>query len=189
MPKQKDKSTIANCGDHDVILPENRLNAAVINGSTESEDPVARAEKALAGLSSQFGSWMDSECARLDAARSEIRKAGPLDNHRGALFRAAHDIKGQAATFGYPAVAMAADSLCRLLEHTPEGCRLPLDLIDQHVDAVSAIYRAYALSDAKHLAETLTKRLSDATDEFLLRENCDRPEVTEQIEAPSISPK
>ena len=39
---------------------------------------------------------------------------------RDELFHAAHDIKGEAATFGYPLVAPAADSLCRLLEHTPE---------------------------------------------------------------------
>ena len=108
--------------------------------------------------------------------------------NKEALFRAAHDIKGEAATFGYPAVASAANSLCRLIEHTPANQRIPLKLIDQHVDAVRAIYREYARSDAKELAGTLTKRLREVTDEFLVRENHDRPEVLEQLKGPSIVP-
>jgi HPt (histidine-containing phosphotransfer) domain-containing protein len=105
------------------------------------------------------------------------------------LFHAAHDIKGEAATFGYPAVASAADSLCRLIEHTPDMTPIPPNLIDQHVDAVRAIYREYARSDAKQLAAKLTKRLREVTDEFLLHENSDRPEVLEQLKGPSIVPE
>ena len=72
--------------------------------------------------------------------------------NKEALFHAAHDIKGEAATFGYPVVAPAADSLCRLIEHTPDVTRIPLALVDQHVDAVRAIYREYVRSDAEVLA-------------------------------------
>jgi chemotaxis protein histidine kinase CheA len=50
------------------------------------------------------------------------------------LFRAAHDIKGETATFGYQAVTPVADSLCRLLEHAPDIKRIPLALVQQHVD-------------------------------------------------------
>ena len=153
------------------------------------EDPVARAEKALAELSPEFANWMDSECERLDTARRNLLKDGHSAANKEALFRAAHDIKGEAATFGYPAVASAANSLCRLIEHTPAESSIPLKLIDQHVDAVRAIYREYARSDAKELAATLTKRLRDVTDEFLVRENHDRPEVLEQLKAPSIVPE
>ena len=63
------------------------------------------------------------------------------------------------------------------------------NLIDQHVDAVRAIHREYARSDAKQLATMLTKRLRDVTDEFLVHENRDRPEVLEQLKAPSIAPE
>ena len=35
---------------------------------------------------------------------------------RAALFRAAHDIKGEAATFGYPIAGRIAGSLCRLID-------------------------------------------------------------------------
>ena len=61
----------------------------------------------------------------------------------------------------------AADSLCRLIEYTPDATRIPLKLVDQHVDAVRAIYREYSRSDAKELAAMLTQRLREVTDEFL----------------------
>jgi HPt (histidine-containing phosphotransfer) domain-containing protein len=105
------------------------------------------------------------------------------------LFHAAHDIKGEAATFGFPLLTAAADSLCRLIEHTPDVTRIPIKLVDQHVDAVRAIYREYARSDAKELAAKLTKRLRVVTDEFLIRENRDQPDVLAQIIGPSIAPE
>ena len=77
-------------------------------------------------LSSEFSSWMDSECERLDAARRDVKAKGFTKATRDALFHAAHDIKGQAATFGYPLVASPADSLCRLIEHTPDMNRIPM---------------------------------------------------------------
>src|SRR5690606_12726400 len=99
------------------------------------------------------------------------------------------DIKGEAATFGYPAVAAAADSLCRLIELSPDNTRIPIKLVDQHVDAVRAIYREYSRSDASELANLLTARLREVTDEFLMHENRDRPDVLAQIKSPSIAPE
>ena len=52
-----------------------------------------------------------------------------------------------------------------------------------------AIYREYSRSDAKDLAATLTERLRAVTDEFLIHENRDRPDVLEQIKGPSIAPE
>jgi hypothetical protein len=57
------------------------------------------------------------------------------------------------------------------------------------VDAVRAIFREYARSDAEQLAARLTKTLHEVTDEFLRHENRDRPEVLEQLKSPSIVPE
>ena len=191
MSGSKDKASVVNHGDHEVIVPENKLRAAVSDTSLadDGDDPVARAEKALAALSPEFGAWMDSECDRLDCARREIIGSGFTDANKEALFRAAHDIKGEAATFGYPAVASAAESLCRLIEHAPDPGRIPAALIDQHVDAVRAIYREYGQSDAQKLAATLTKRLREVADDFLIKENRDRPDVLRQLKSPPIVPR
>jgi HPt (histidine-containing phosphotransfer) domain-containing protein len=191
MANPKNKAAVATYGDHEVITPENKLRKAVTAKpySPGEVDPVARAEKALANLSTEFASWMESECERLDKARRDIAVGGFTKTGKDALFHAAHDIKGEAATFGFPLVAVAADSLCRLIEHTPDVTRIPIRLVDQHVDAVRAIYREYARSDAKELAAQLTKRLRVVTDEFLTHENRGRPDVLEQIMGPSIAPE
>ena len=181
---------VATYADHEVITPEHKLRKAVsMKPLLPGDDPVARAEKALAELSSEFSTWMESECDRLDKARHEVKSKGYTKATKEALFHAAHDIKGEAATFGYPAVAAAADSLCRLIEYTPDTARIPDKLVDQHVDAVRAIIREYSRSDAIELATMLTKRLREVTDEFLLHENRGNAEALASIVGPSMVPE
>jgi hypothetical protein len=85
-------------------------------------------------------------------------------------------------------LAAAADSLCRLIEHTPDMRKIPLSLVDQHVDAVRAIYREYSRSDAKEVAAVLTKRLREVTDEFLVDQNQHRPDYLDGIVGPPLAP-
>jgi HPt (histidine-containing phosphotransfer) domain-containing protein len=185
-----EKPAVATYADHEVITPPNKLRNAVstVARIDPSDDPVARAEAALAKLSSEFPSWMDAECERLDEARRNIRAAGLNKATCESLFRAAHDIKGEAATFGYPTVTDPADSLCRLIEHSPDMSRIPLRLIDQHVDAVRAIIREGSLPDGAATAEELISRLRQVTDEFLAHENRDRPDYLEGLVGPPLAP-
>jgi HPt (histidine-containing phosphotransfer) domain-containing protein len=186
-----EKPAVTTYADYEVIRPPNPLRKAAVpvDPSAPQDDPVARAEAALAQLSPEFAGWMDAECERLDLARHQVKAKGFLKHTREDLFHAAHDIKGEAATFGFPAVAAAADSLCRLIEHTPEITRIPMSLVDQHVDAVRAIYREYARSDAKEISTVLTKRLREVTDEFLFQENKHRPDYLDGIVvAPPLAP-
>jgi HPt (histidine-containing phosphotransfer) domain-containing protein len=153
------------------------------------DDPVARAEAELEKLAGEFTAWMYDECERLEAAREDVVRHGLSQRTHGPLFRAAHDIKGEAAIFGYPAVAGAADSLCRLLEHTPQLTRIPIALVDQHVSAVRAIFREYDRPDLSEMVSALTSKLRDVTDEFLEHENSFRPDYLESILAPPLVPK
>ena len=189
MARSKKTASTVSYSDHEVIRPENKLRDKISEvAQSEGDDPVARAERALAELSSEFAGWMESECERLDAARRAIADSGMTLANKDALFRAAHDIKGEAATFGFPAIVSAAESLCRLLEHTPEAGRIPVSLIDKHVDAIRAIYRQQTRSDATGLADKLGKRLREVTDEFLTAENRDRPDILTRLSAPPIVP-
>jgi HPt (histidine-containing phosphotransfer) domain-containing protein len=189
--KKANAPAVSTFADHEVIVPPNKLKRAVQKikpGEKVPFDPVERAEAALAELAADFSVWMDHECARLDAARNAIKASGITPGNKDVLFRAAHDIKGQAATFGYPLVAPVADSLCRLIEHTPDVARLPLRLIDQHVDAVRAIIHKNTRGDVGKYAAELAEKLRHVTDEFLLRENRDRPDALESILSPSLAP-
>jgi chemotaxis protein histidine kinase CheA len=190
MAKSKaDKPMVATYADHEVITPPHKLRSLVKTvEATDDDDPVARAERALETLSSEFTSWMDSECKRLVSAWRDVKAHGLTGKHREDLFHAAHDIKGEAATFGFSYAGEAANSLCRLIEHTPDPRRVPLDLINQHVDAIRAIIREKARPDADDVAQRLTRKLRDVTEDFLRRENPDRLDEIEAILAPPISP-
>src|SRR3979411_2472751 len=86
--------------DHHVITQPNPLRRVLRRvDEKDPDDPVARAEKALAGLSGEFKDWMAIECDRLAAAHVAILKVGFTEATCEELFRAAHDIKGDAATF------------------------------------------------------------------------------------------
>src|SRR5437588_4264600 len=126
--------------DHHVITQPNPLRK-VLRRVPESDldDPVARAEKALAGLSGEFKNWMAIEADRLSAAHAAILRDGFTDATREELFRAAHDIKGDAATFGYTSASAAAQVLCRIIEHAPDLDAVPSNLIAHHINAIQAI--------------------------------------------------
>ncbi|MFA6267107.1 MAG: Hpt domain-containing protein, partial [Pseudolabrys sp.] len=57
---KKNTAAITTYGDHEVIRPENKLRSAATDSPSApgEDDPVARAERALAELSSEFGNWM-----------------------------------------------------------------------------------------------------------------------------------
>jgi len=74
----KDNSVeIKKFADHHVITQPNPLRKVLRRVPEEDrDDPVARAEKALADLSGEFKSWMAIESERLAAAHAAILKDG-----------------------------------------------------------------------------------------------------------------
>ena len=175
--------------DHHVITPPNPLRKVLhrVIGK-DLDDPVARAEKALAGLSGEFQNWMGIEADRLSAAHATILRSGFTDSSREELFRAAHDIKGDAATFGFPSAAAAAESLCRIIEHAPDLDEVPSNLIAHHINAIQAIVRERTKLDTAATAGELSKQLRGIADVFLTHANRHRPEHLEAVLAPSIVP-
>jgi hypothetical protein len=183
------KPDIITYGDHELITPDTRSLRKTLRPAASGEaDPIARAEEALAAISADFSDWMLQECERLDNARHKVREMGLSKQTKQELFLAAHDVKGDSGTLGYPEVSRAAESLCRLLEHAPDLTKIPLAIIDQHVDAVRAIVREYARTDIAAIAAALTGKLRAVTDEFLVKENRHRPDVLRTIQSPSLAP-
>jgi HPt (histidine-containing phosphotransfer) domain-containing protein len=175
--------------DHHVITQPNPLRKVLRRvAEKDLDDPVARAEKALAGLSGEFKNWMTIESERLAAAHASLLKDGFTDVTREELFRAAHDIKGDAATFGFPSAGVAADSLCRIIEHAPNLAEVPAPLIAHHINAIQAIVRERTRLDTVSTANELSRQLRGIADEYLKHANRNRPEHLEAILAPSIVP-
>jgi chemotaxis protein histidine kinase CheA len=190
MAKEKPSSlNVQAFADHHVITQPNPLRRVLRRvDEKDLDDPVARAEQALAGLSGEFKDWMAIECERLAAAHAAILSHGFTTDTSEELFRAAHDIKGDAATFGFPTAGAAAESLCRIIEHAPDLERVPAELIAHHINAIQAIVRENAKIDNAGMAAALSRKLRGVADEYLAAVNRDRPEHLEAILAPSIVP-
>jgi chemotaxis protein histidine kinase CheA len=180
---------IESFADHHVITQPNPLRKVLRRiAPRDLDDPVARAEKALAGLSGEFKNWMAVEADRLSDAHAAILRDGFTDVTREELFRAAHDIKGDAATFGFPSAGAAAESLCRIIEHAPYLDEVPSNLIAHHINAIQAIVRERTRLDTAATAGELSKQLRGIADVFLTHANRNRPEHLEAVLAPSIVP-
>ena len=180
---------IKSFADHHVITQPNPLRKVLRRvAEKDLDDPVARAEQALAGLSGEFKNWMVVESDRLAAAYASVLKSGFNDVTSEELFRAAHDIKGDAATFGFPSAAAAAESLCRIIEHAPEIGEVPPQLIAHHINAIQAIVSERTKLDTVATANELSRKLRGVADKYLMQVNRDRPEHLEAILAPSIVP-
>src|SRR5216683_4854336 len=180
---------IATFADHKVITQPNPLRKVLRRVlDKDLDDPIARAEKALAGLSGEFKNWMAIEADRLSAAHAAVLRDGFTDETREELFRAAHDIKGDAATFGFPSAGAAAESLCRIIEHAPDLDAVPSNLIAHHINAIQAIVHDNTKLDTVSMASELSRKLRGVADEYLTYANRDRPDHLEAILAPSIVP-
>lgn len=187
-PKSADLQ-VETFADHHVITQPNPLRKVLRRVPDEDlDDPVARAEKALAGLSGEFKNWMAVESDRLATAYAVVLTDGFNDVTSEELFRAAHDIKGDAATFGFPSAAAAAESLCRIIEHAPNLSDVPTQLFAHHINAIQAIVGQRTKLDTVATASELSRKLRGVADEYLMHVNRDRPEHLEAILAPSIVP-
>ena len=164
---KRERPAIIRFADHEVIVPPNRLRKAVRHAAGDDPDPLTEAQEALDQLSAQFKVWMEDECAQLDKARRLVRTLGFTEATQRELFRAAHDIKGHASTFGYPMAADVADSLCRLIEHCHEIERVPIDFVDQCVEAVCAMMRQSKEAEADEVAATLASEVRTRVDSWL----------------------
>ncbi len=132
-----------------------------------AREAISRAERALEDLSVNFDDWMRSETQQLIQARDAALAAQFAPKELDGFYQAAHNLKGQASTLGYPFADEICSSLCRLIDKTPDKARLPKSLVNQHVDAVRALVSEGAKGTENPKASILAKRLRDVTNDFL----------------------
>lgn len=149
----------------EVFMPPNVLKQKV-GGTSVSIDmsAVKRAEQALETLKTEFGDWIAADVQMLSASRDAFAaEASP--ERQGDLYRASHDLRGQARTFEFPLVERVATSLCRLLD--APGAAKAIALVDAHVGAIHVIVRDKIKDRNNPMAATLAKELETRVGEFL----------------------
>jgi chemotaxis protein histidine kinase CheA len=151
----------------ELFMPPNMLKAKV-GGGLGGMDAAAmkRADGAMENLKASFSDWIADDVKTLIAARARYAKT-PDAGARGALLRAAHDIKGQAATFNYPLISRVAGSLSRLIGELPVTVNIPVGLIDAHVGAIQVIHRQAIQSADDKTAQMLCTELDARVEETL----------------------
>ncbi|MGE5548354.1 MAG: Hpt domain-containing protein [Solirubrobacterales bacterium] len=127
-------------------------------------EALERAEAALARLSDDYLTWAEADAARLCACLAETEGPAIADKdvlHR--LFAIAHDMKGQAATFGYPLITTIAHRLCRLIDHRGAET-LPRARVAAHVDAVSEVLARRLSGNGGAAGQAILARLDQPGD-------------------------
>jgi hypothetical protein len=151
----------------ELFMPPNMLKAKV-GGTVVGLDMAAinRAEAAMENLKSEFAGWAQDDVRRLVAARDAFA-ANPNLATRAGLLRAAHDMKGQAATFNYPLISRVAGSLSQLIHDLSQSAELSLGLVDAHVNAIHVIYRDKVMDMSNKVALALAEELEARVAETL----------------------
>jgi hypothetical protein len=158
---------MANKQPIEFFMPPNMLKAKV-GGGLGGVDMAAmqRAELAIEELKGEFPGWIAADVKKLMDARTRYSQSQD-DTARDALWRAAHDIKGQAPTFNYPLIARVADSLSRLITELPAGTTVPMALADAHVGAIQVIHKLAIQDTNDKTAQALCAELDYRVDEVL----------------------
>lgn len=129
---------------------------------------IRRAEEALDTLSVDFDTWITKEIATLESAHKSARAAQYEGKELDRLFRAAHDLKGQAATLGYPLVGEVCASLSRLIEAAPASGTRFSALVNAHVAAAAAMVREHASGPGNVTARSLVDSMQLAASKYVV---------------------
>ena len=155
------------------ISPSRRLKDRVSGGGDLSEATLAAIEKRVAVISNEYPAWARKEMTLMHSILND-NVPHPTDTKQllPKIYHMAHDLRGQAGSFGFPLVSEIATSLCRFLEmiesasSVDETARV---LCQTHVDAMSEIFRTMhkdmgtekdreAVSGLKKAVEVYAKR-------------------------------
>ena len=150
----------------EIINVPNTLRAKVGGrlGALDAQ-AIAKAEAAVAELSSQFETWLLDEIRKLEEVQAQIKSEGLNPENSEQLFFRAHDLKGLGTTYGYPLITRMAGSLCKMTDDAAKRALAPRMLVEAHLDAIRACVRDQIKEDGhpvgKILSETLESRVKE----------------------------
>jgi chemotaxis protein histidine kinase CheA len=122
---------------------------------------IARAERAIADLAKSLGDAVGTQAEVIAQAFAKAQAEEFAPASVEALFAAAHDLKGQAATLGHPAVSEICHVICRLLQHPRDEIAATRELMAELVSALDTFARrepgsALTSLEARRLADLQT---------------------------------
>ena len=147
-----------------VERPPNKLAGKVSkSGGKTLKQAVAEGERAIERLSDNYRDCLADDMAALNTFMDALR-ADPCDGTYKNMFRLVHNMRGQAATFGFPLITEVGRSLCLYLLETEDSRDLHLDLIELHVNALRVIYREQIEGHGDSLSREVVAALMKAVE-------------------------
>ena len=151
----------------EIFTPPNALKAKIVGTmSPLDRSAIAKANAALAELSSEFQKWIEDELQRLDEAYTVYETGDDKIEGIVAIHSVAHDLKGLAKTYEYPLVGRLAASLCRMTNDDIDRSISPPVLIKAHIDAVRAAIKSKIKTEDHPIGGALLSELEQRVREF-----------------------
>jgi chemotaxis protein histidine kinase CheA len=129
--------------EHEAIEPPDFMKSVMVKGRGPDIDAIQkRADQALRALEDDYLAQADKDLRGIEAALSGLAANGE-GRERGlrAVHRIAHDMRGQAGTFGYDLVTVIGSSLCSYLEEAEDLDTVRLQAVQIHVDSMRAVLK------------------------------------------------
>jgi len=149
--------------------PPNRLREKL--GELDGPDPellIARAEAGIAELKERYISWANADLSSLynalDAARAHL---GNRQDHMGQMHEIAHNMRGQAGTFGYPLIADIGNSLCSFVDSAMKFGDGELEAVELHVQAIHTVISGKVEGQGDKTARQMLDGLSKVSTKIL----------------------
>lgn len=152
-------------GTVEVINNPNRLKAKVAGlGNNKplalDETLVAQADAAIKELEDNYEEWLAADISSLSAAYdAALLQPADCMSHLNEIAEHAHNIKGQAGTFGYDLVAEIANSLNGFADSRQETSAVDLEIISAHIRALRVVHAQQLRGDGGKIGEELMKTL------------------------------
>jgi hypothetical protein len=83
------------------------------------------------------------------------------------IFELCHDLRGEGASFGYPAVSRCADLICRVVDRQVQPDRRFLEIVRIEVESIRAMIRYDVKGNPRGLALEIIDALEFLVDNFL----------------------
>ncbi len=157
---------------YQVITPPNTLRAKVPKaGGLSVEQMAAEAETALQEIKDGYEAVVQEDVRRIDDAISRAMETpASAPDALKEVFGISHDIKGQAASLGYPLLTAIAQSLCRFISTSEPAALKRIDVVDVHTRAMGTVVGHKIRGDGGESGKKLLGALNAAVQKAISRE-------------------
>ncbi|MBR4927824.1 MAG: hypothetical protein IKY98_05815 [Alphaproteobacteria bacterium] len=149
--------------DYTDELPDIFKNASC--EPVSSSEQKSKAQAVISDLSAQYPSWAKTDVQKLKHLYVEAcRICGQNRDElvRGSLYRTAHDIKGQGATFGYPLMTLLGAHLCAYIKKTTEFSDENLTTLLDDINDMEIVLEQKLIGDGGDAGKQILNRLKAA---------------------------